>query len=358
MTSPLAPAAALALLAAACAHRPLPAGSGREAGLPLEPVDAAALQGDMREALRRLARIPVGELSGKDRARRDCLLRTFAERAPAPLDVTGAFAPEIAAAYRSYWTQVLLQEATPAAGAAALEVRLRELLGRAGRPPAAAATLGDLTEALEPVLLAEGYHSIRGVTSPYRELMLWRTETARAYDVALPEGSVAVKVVFLDGFALRGWLGFATCGSSFSGGWATAEALYCVADAYDTGSEAFAVSYLGHEGQHFQDYARFPGLEQPELEYRAKLAELALSRTTTHRLLSGFASDMGEERAAPHAHAARRVVAGLSRALLGSSAPVADPAAWSPIPAERVQRAARELLAEDSRERTRSMGGW
>jgi len=343
--------AALSLLAAACVHRSTGVAVSAPPPSLLDSVDAAALQGDEREALRRLDRIPPGRLSARDQARRACLLRTFVERDATAPEVRGAFAPEITAIYRSYWTRVLLREATTEEGAAELGARLRELLGRAGRAPPASATLDDMTEALEPVLRADGYHSIRGVTLPFHELILWRQETSRTYDVSLPEGAIPVKVVFMDGFAVRGWSGFATCGEAFAGGWTTADALYCVADAYDTGSETFAVSYLGHEAQHVLDLRRFSGIEAPELEYRAKLAELALARTTTHALLAGFAGGMGQDRSVPHAHASRRLVGALSGALLGREAPVEEAAVWDRIPAERVSQAARELLLEDTRQR-------
>ena len=343
------------LLAGGCLHHP-PQPPAASAPPSLEEVDAAALQGDEREALRRLARIAPDRLPDPERARRACLLRTFVEHAPAAPEVTGTFAPEIAAIYQAYWSRVLLGEATPEAGAAELQVALRGLLERAGRPPPAAATLDDLTEALGPVLEADGYHSIRGVTLPYHELILWRRETARAYQVSLPEGQVAVKVVFMDGFAVRGWSGFATCGASFAGGWTTDEALYCVADAYDTGSETFQVSYLAHEGQHFRDRATFPGWSNPSWSTAPSSPSWRSPAPRRAASLARFAGGMGDDRSSPHAWASRRVVAALSRALLGATGPVADETAWAAVPVERVNAAARELLLEDSRERSAAGG--
>jgi hypothetical protein len=346
-------ALALASLASSCAHpappkaAPAAAPAADLAPPILASVDAAALDGDVREALRRLDAIPEASL-GAERERAACLRRTFGARDPAPSGVTGALAAPVAAAYRAYWTRVLLREVDAEAGAAELEARLRQVLARAGHPQPEAATLDDVTEALGPLLLADGYHSVRGVTLPYHELILWRGESTRTYDVALPEEAVAVQVVFMEGFALRGWSAFATCGSSFAGGWTTDDALYCAADAYDTASETFAVSYLGHEAQHFLDRRRWPGMEQPELEYRAKLAELALARTTGRALLARFGEQMGEDRRVPHAFANRRVVADLSRALLGSRGAAPDAGALEGVPAPELARAARALLLADS----------
>ena len=116
-----------------------------------------------------------------------------------------------------------------------------------------------------------------------------------------------------------------------TGGWAKPDALYAVRASYDLASEEFYVSYLAHEGQHFADYARYPMLEQPELEYRAKLTEIALSTTTTATLLANFASLGGDSRDSPHAFAARRVTIALQG-----------------VPMERVREAAVEKLRDST----------
>jgi hypothetical protein len=123
----------------------------------------------------------------------------------------------------------------------------------------------------------------------------------------------------------------ATCGVAQTGGWAKPDALYAVRASYDLASEEFRVSYLAHEGQHFADYARYPMLEQPELEYRAKLTEIALSTTTTATLLANFASLGGDSRDSPHAFAARRVTIALQG-----------------VPMERVREAAVEKLRDST----------
>ncbi len=52
-------------------------------------------------------------------------------------------------------------------------------------------------------------------------------------------------------------------------------ALFCVAKAYDTTKEYFAVSYLSHEAQHFSDQKNYSNIPSWHLEYRAKLTELS-----------------------------------------------------------------------------------
>jgi hypothetical protein len=65
---------------------------------------------------------------------------------------------------------------------------------------------------------------------------------------------------------------------------------------------------LGHETQHFADLQQFPGLQPWELEYRAKLAELWMSRASLQFLLGKFNSDQGDDQQVPHLFANRRVM--------------------------------------------------
>ena len=51
-----------------------------------------------------------------------------------------------------------------------------------------AATIAQLEPRFEAMLLAHGYRSQLGITSPLQELMLWRSETPATYNVNLPGG--------------------------------------------------------------------------------------------------------------------------------------------------------------------------
>jgi len=205
-------------------------------------------------------------------------------------------------------------------------------------------------DALEPAItrLAQhgGSHVLLGVTSPLRELMLWRTETETRYDVELPEGRQPVTVVFMDDFASLGWAGFATCDRHHTGGWTKPDRLYAVRSAYDTGSENFRVSYLAHEAQHFFDNHRFPGLErQDRPEYRAKLAELAEADSTVYELLDGFASNVSTDTSVPHSYANGRAVDAMGQRLFPGTAgaPV-----WRRASAGQINSAASALLRQDT----------
>ncbi|MGH7681707.1 MAG: hypothetical protein ACRENN_06930, partial [Candidatus Eiseniibacteriota bacterium] len=119
---------------------------------------------------------------------------------------------------------------------------------------------------------------------------------------------------------------------------------------YDTTSENFRVSYLAHEGRHFSDYKEFPRLEQPELEYRAKLTELAVSNETTLTLVKAFSEQAGRDRAVPHSFADYCVIRDLSRTVFRSDEGVKNPATWNSVAPDRLRKEALKLLqANDSR---------
>ena len=309
------------LLAAGCASQP-----PRATASPLQAALNALLQGDAREALRVFDAVDAPLTSGQQ-ALVDCVRSRFVGPLP-PNDLP----PDAAAAltaYETYWRAAMMKAQSPAAAEARLLEALNAIPAMAGAPDRA--SLESVSEHVVPALEAQGLHALTGKTEPLYELMIWRSQETNMYDVALPEGMVNVKVVIHDKFASLGWGGIATSGEAQTGGWAKPDALYAVRASYDLASEDFRVSYLAHEGQHFADYAKFPMLEQPELEYRAKLTEIALSSTTTEKLISNFASLGGDSRDAPHAFAARRV----TLALQG-------------VPLDRVRAAAAAKLREST----------
>lgn len=306
------------------------------------------LQGDLQAGLAVLDPIPPGALTPADRASRQAILDRFQTGPAWGPDLPAGFPRAVVASYVDYWTQSLLKRADRATAEAGLLARLRACLRQHGKPVEGVRTLEDVTEALGPLLEAEGFHSLRGLTAPYHELMLWRKERVATYEVRLPESTQQVRVVFMSDFVLRGWLGFATCGRSYSGGWTTDQALFCLEDAYDLDSEAFQVSYLAHEGQHFADNRRFPKLQQPELEYRAKLVEVIQAKETLPALLDQFSRRGGTRRDAPHAYANRQLALSLSRALFGDDAALKEPGRWAAKAPADIQAAALRLLRESS----------
>jgi len=309
-----------------------------------------AVQGRMSEALPQFKRIDLAALEPKRRENASAIVARFdrPEPAPAPADLD-PWTAEVLATYRRYWSRVMLGRTSPDAGERELAQGLARLLGPdappAGEPPAMTAIESQLRKRIE----AQGLHAQFGVTIPLREFMLWRAQDVRHYEVALPEGVQQVRVTMLEGFVSHGWVGYATADRAFAGGWATAQGLYCVRAAYDLDSEAFRVSYLAHEGQHFADAHAFPELEQPALEYRAKLVEVAQAHMTLDDLLAGFDTNQSDSREQPHAYANRRLLMDLQAATGATGA-----AWWKAAGQDRVRAAAAQLLRADS---TRLRGG-
>ena len=254
-------------------------------------------QGDLPQTLARLKALPEDSLSAKARPVRECILARFAAADPAAAPTDPRLPADLAAvlrAYRRYWTSSLMHTRTPAEADAALSDDLGRLL-----PDAPA---GIDTRAAASVAFAEqrGWHALGGITAPLHEFLLWKDQTTRREDVALPGGTVAVSVSMLDSFASLGWGAWGTCDVAHTGGWATTEGLMVVVPGWDLSSERYRVSLLAHESQHFADYPRFPKLAQTDLEYRAKLTELALARTAQPDLLAMFSASAKRDRALPH----------------------------------------------------------
>ena len=303
----------------------------------------AALSGNMAKALSILDSLDASGWSAKDSAAADCMRRTFGSP-PRDEDLPPA-SRRILTAYRRYWQAAMLGRAPVKDAEAELLSSLNATLAEGD---SASADLDAASERAKAAIAREGLFALTGVTAPYYELMLWKTQTPTHYRVELPGRTVDVDVVFLDDFVSLGWAGYATCGRAHSGGWATKDSLYAVKSAYDVGSEAFRVSYLAHEGRHFADYKEFPKLEQPELEYRAKLTEIAVSDSTTYDLPVGFARGGGTDRSVPHAFANFRVARDLFREVFKSDRLVADESRWRSVPAARLRAAAVRLLEKNS----------
>jgi hypothetical protein len=171
----------------------------------------------------------------------------------------------------------------------------------------------------EAVRVAErhGLYALGGVTAPLHEFMLWRRQTTQQ-TVALLGGAIEIQVTLLDDFVSLGWAAWGTCERSYTGGWATADGIMVVAPAWKLDSEDYLVSLRAHEAQHFSDYRIYPKLASPDLEYRAKLVELALANQTQRALLEQFTAGAKRDRTLPHSFANYWVVEHL-RTRLGTT---------------------------------------
>jgi hypothetical protein len=316
-------------------------GPGRAADRTSEYV-SFALRGDLRPARALLLSVAPESLTARERALAESFRARFVERTEeAPLPDVPPFARDVVAAYRSYWTAALLGDAD-STGAEAL---LRRKLAAAwtARGDVAPAD-SEIVERTGDRLDQEGLHHLGGRTLPLLELMLWAREDTTRYEVQLTDGVQPVEVVFVRDFLVKGWADWATFSRASTGGWATSERLFCLGDDYDLGSEKFLVSYLRHEGRHFADYRKFPKLEQTDLEYRAKLTELAFADTSLAALIENFAASAAFDAAAPHSYANACVVRDVGRELFGEDVTASDGPRWSAVPRDAVHAAARTLL--------------
>ena len=135
-----------------------------------------------------------------------------------------------------------------------------------------------LTERLQSVFEAKGYHALFGKTQGYYGPYIWRDTVPTVYRIELPGGTAEYTVNILKGFVFRSWMDYLTFGRRGTGGWTSPDGtINCIEQAYDFESERFLVSLLKHEAQHAVDMKQFPGITPAELEYRAKLVELHYS---------------------------------------------------------------------------------
>lgn len=166
---------------------------------------------------------------------------------------------------------------------------------------------GPLTERLQALFEAEGYHALFGKTQGYYGPYVWRETVPTVYQVKLPSGTADYTVNILKGFVFRSWMDYLTFGRYGTGGWASPDGtINCIEQAYDFESERFLVSLLKHEAQHTVDMKQFPSITPTELEYRAKLVELHYSSDLG--LLQKFLSAADESRESDsHAVASARL---------------------------------------------------
>ncbi len=258
-----------------------------------------------------------------------------------------AFVDELIAAYREYWALSLTRQLSAAQGSKWLKHEVAELLARYypdRSPGARPKPLDQAATALEQHNL---FVSISR-TGAFHDLFLWQNQSRRPYDVALTDQLYRVDAIFMDGFLSYGWRDFATFGAAPTSGWADVDAIYCVAWSYDLDSENFLVSFLKHEARHQADYQQFPDLALVDLEYRAKLTELAFARKSLRKLLTSFRSNAVNTPESAHSQANFRVIDDLGGEMnLAASVDGLDP--WAAVRAESVNQAARALLAAHTR---------
>ncbi len=308
----------------------------------------AALQGNGKLAASVLQGMPRNHFAGKDVAYRRCMIQRFGPRSlpPSPPQTGDPFVSKVLGLYQTYWWHALMSPSDRDDYSRQLQRGLSDLL----RESDVIEDWKALDERIARELRARGYYSQLGNTPPLRELMVWRKQESSLREVQLPERAYPVKLEVLNDFVTRGWSAYARCDRGSNGGWATDERLFAVGPAFPLGleSEAFRASLLGHETQHFADLQRFPALQAWELEYRAKLAELWMSRDSLQFLLNKFNRDQGDDLQAPHLFANKRVMRDLQTYLsaIGVKSKRGDLMDVAP---DRLREAAAGVLNRDTR---------
>ncbi|HEY0628096.1 MAG TPA: hypothetical protein VGD23_02090 [Sphingomicrobium sp.] len=302
----------------------------------------AALQADQPRALKALEGVDLTGLPERDQAAARCMIDRFKSAGPSAPREADSLAVRALGYYRSYWHRAMARPDRRQAEERQLESRLRALLNAAPD-----SRFDELEQLLAERSLREGFYSLQGRTGLLRELMIWSKQEARTMRATLPEGDHEVKVFLLDDFKSLGWSAHATCNRASTGGWATDKALFAVVPKYPSlDHEEFRVTFLGHEAQHFADKLRFKDLQPWELEYRAKLTELAQARTTRARVIGKFLDDQGDNPASPHSYANRKLLSEMTDRLQ-----LASPKSLATAELEVVQATAVALLREDSARR-------
>jgi hypothetical protein len=275
----------------------------------VEPEDLSsmakpAVLSDVPGMLAAMQKINKARLSPKRAASYDCIQQRFAANSVDALEPNlHPTVSQVLAAFKHYWRDVSQSRRSRAEADQALKDKLVAVL-LANGIKVDGLSEDEIGAALRALLERTGVHVLLGVTHPNYELMIWRKEESKRYEVVLPESKQNVEVVFISDFIAAGWLSFLTCDAMGTGGWTTKEKIYVKGSIAETDANSLQFqTNLHHEGQHFADFVAYPKLQQPELEYRAKLTQLATSTTDTKEALEEFFNNASVGRSAPHAHA-------------------------------------------------------
>lgn len=250
-------------------------------------------------------------------------------------------------AYYRYFTDVLTKRLSPITAEHELLTGLNAYVR--------AESIEAAEDKIKLVFNARGYYFLGGKTQSFWGSYVWKTQESKTFNVSLPTSMERVHVYFMRDFLMKSWLDFATFGLSATGGWANDDGLYCVSERYKSLDKAeFEISFLKHEAQHLSDYRMFPHIGAKDLEYRAKLVELAYYPSLDK--LSEFLAHAAPDKGNAHAYSAYCIATKLSRRLLDRYVNLdGDP--WCGVSVSQVQDTALLLLNEHTRELMTGSGG-
>lgn len=206
----------------------------------------------------------------------------------------------------------------------------------------------NLEEVYKEYIESKGYYCTGfGRAGKFYDFLVWKTMEPQTFEIDLLDHTEKVTVYFMKDFLSLGWMEYSRLGERYPGGWATEEALYCVTKGYDQNSEKFKTIYLKHEGQHFYDYKRFPGLESRDLEYRGKLIEMIFCEEELYNRVANYLKNAKDDPRNAHPHANYRIIANMSKMLFNKEYED-DFEKWKNIPKESLHMVARKLYQQDT----------
>jgi hypothetical protein len=310
----------------------------------LKKVLPTTYQGSVKEVIKFIQEYN-NEMTEEDEEIKAKYLKRFIEYEFPKTDDLPEFISEMLTNFFWYWRKQMMGEESYEEGTNIFGQKMIQLAMKYVGPDIEITGIESLGDPLTSKVEELGYNTLLGITSPYFECMLWKENVEKTFEVKLPEGKADVKIVFIDDFVCYGWLGFATFDEKHTGGWATKEVIYSVGPPpKDESNEKFTIPILMHEGRHFLDYKTYPKLQQPELEFRAKLTELSFAKEILYEKIEQFLAARNEtDRNVPHTLANYFVIQTLSRDLFGKELE-SDINKWKEKGEVEINKAAKSLI--------------
>src|SRR5664279_183614 len=149
----------------------------------LDPVYDAALAGDGVAAIDALSHIDANSLDAKDAARATCIQNALLW--PPQLDTLPPLSNSLLRAYRSYWQQSMMRRESSAAAETQLKNRLDAILTPINPAAKPSSNLDVASDRAKAAVERDGLFALTGVTAPFYELAIWKTQSPRTYSVDL-----------------------------------------------------------------------------------------------------------------------------------------------------------------------------
>jgi hypothetical protein len=308
-----------------------------------------SVQGNILPTLEAIQALDPAALTEAEQNERQDFISRFVEKEfPTQPDLP-PFLAETLNIYQNYWHQVITGKIDLETGNENLDRKLTNLLHTHINPAANYADRDQIQSAVIETGKKLGYGMLLDTTLPFEECMIWQTRVEKVYPVELHDVRTEVKIIFLDDFASRGWLGFATLNRAYTGGWAKNDCIFSTNNPPENeNDEAFYINILCHEGRHYSDKQIYAKLEQPELEFRAKLTELCFATETLFEHVEKFINGADNAgRNAPHAYADHHVLRCLARALFDRD-DIHELAQWKTLDIKQIQNEAKAILDKNT----------